>query len=90
MHERDSKVREGVSGQTYTHAKLSIHHFAPSFPLAACMDGIMVEGREYFFSMFQARESLLVAERAAFPVKMLQEGVSEHSSHFACTRRSSN
>ena len=39
------------------------------------MNGIMVEGRDYHFSMFQARESSLVAERAAFPVKMLQEGV---------------
>ena len=45
----------------------------------------MVEGRDYRFTTFQARESSLVEERAAFFVKMQQEGVSEHSSHFACT-----
>ena len=49
------------------------------------MDVMMVEGRDYRFTMFQARESSLVAERAAFPVKMLQDGVSEHSSCLACT-----
>ena len=37
------------------------------------MSGMMVKGRDYRFTTFQARESSLVAERAAFPVKMLQE-----------------
>ena len=44
------------------------------------MDGMVVEGRDYRFTTFQARESSLVAKRAAFPVKMLQDWVSEHSS----------
>ena len=56
------------------------------FPWRLCEDGMMVEGRDYRFTTFQARESSLVEERAAFFVKMQQEGVSEHSSHFACTR----
>ena len=43
---------------------------------------MIVEGRDYRFTMFQARESSLVAERAAFLVKMLQEGVSEHKLAF--------
>ena len=40
----------------------------------------MVEGRDYRFTMIQPRESSLVAKRTAFPVKMLQDWVSEHSS----------
>ena len=53
------------------------------------MDWMIVEGREYSFTTFQARESSLVAERATFPAKALQDGVSEHSSQFACTQGSS-
>ena len=48
------------------------------------MDGMIVEGRDYRFTMFHDHKSSLVAERAAFPVKMLQEGL------FACMRRSRN
>ena len=44
------------------------------------MDGMVVEGRDYRFTMIQPRESSLVAKRAAFPAKMLQDWVSEHSS----------
>ena len=53
------------------------------------MDWMIVEGRDYPFTTFQARESSLVVERATFPAKELQDGVSEHSSQFACTQGSS-
>ena len=38
------------------------------------MDGMIVDGRDHCFTTFQAQESSLVAERAAFPVKCCKRG----------------
>ena len=60
------------------------------FPWRQCKVGMMVKWRDYHFTMFQARELSFVTKWATFPVKMLQEGISEHSSHFVCMQISSN
>ena len=84
-----NKVWEGFPNKFTLAQHFPLTTLHPLFPWRWCINGMMVEGKDYRFNTFQAWESLLVAERVTFPVKMLQDGVSEHNLHFACTRRSS-
>ena len=70
------KVRERVPNKLTLAQQFPLTTSHLLFPSQWCMDGMIVKGRDYHFTAFQAQESALVAvaERATFPVKMFKMG----------------
>ena len=84
------KVREGVSGQAYTRATISTHHIVSSFPLVVVHGWDDSRCKGPLFHHISSPRVVTCGRASRFSCQMLQEGVSEHRLHFACTRRSSN